>query len=92
MYVCMYVYLSTTSGSFWGGTPLIDPHLILNADATQFAVGDTGAENEKVKYIGMRGTKALKVEPRKVNCGIIKYSIKYILLISAAGSSLYLGR
>jgi hypothetical protein len=73
-------------------TPLIDPHLILNADATQFAVGDTGAENEKVKYIGMRGTKALKVEPRKVNCGIIKYSIKYILLISAAGSSLYLGR
>ena len=44
---------------------LIDPHLILNADATQFSVGDTGAENEKVKYIGKRGTKALKVEPKK---------------------------
>ena len=27
-------------------TPLIDPHLILNADATQFTVGDTGAKNK----------------------------------------------
>ena len=66
-------------------TPLIDPHLILNADATQFTVGDTGAEKEKLKYIGKRGTKALKEEPRKENCGIVKYSIKYLLLISAAG-------
>ncbi len=28
--------------------PLIDPHLILNADATQFTVGNTSAENENV--------------------------------------------
>ncbi len=46
---------------------LIDPHLILDADATQFTVGDTGAEKEKLKYIGKRGTKALKEEPRKEN-------------------------
>ncbi len=28
--------------------PLIDPHLILNADATQFTVGNTSAKNENV--------------------------------------------
>ena len=66
-------------------SPLVNPHLILNADATQFTVGDTGADNQQVKYCGKRGTQPLKVQPIKQNNGIVKYSIKYLLLISAAG-------
>ena len=58
-------------------TPLIDPHLILNAYATQLTVGDTGAEKEKLKYIGKQGTKALKEEPRKENCGIARQILQY---------------
>jgi hypothetical protein len=71
-------------------TPLIDPHLILNADATQFTVGDTGAEKEKLKYIGKRGTKALKEEPRKENCGIARQILQYQVsaVYFAAGTNL----
>ena len=72
--------------------PKVDPHLILNIDATQFAAGDSTASCTKVvRAVDPEGNvheqmKNLKCRPSKRH-GISQIFIKYYLLISAAGFS-----
>jgi hypothetical protein len=59
--------------------------LILNFDATQFTVGYDSNKKIEVKSIGKQDDGPLKVLPNKQNAGIVKFSIKYFLLMSACG-------
>ena len=59
--------------------------LILNADATQYTVGYDSKSKVKVKYIEKINGAPLKVLPVKDNNGGVLFTIKYYLLIGAAG-------
>lgn len=68
---------------------LCSSHLILNSDATQFAVGAVGDGKVEVKYLDDMGTsKKKKVTPEKnMDETEILFTIKYYLLMSAFGFS-----
>ena len=62
----------------------INPVLHLNADATMYAVGGTGGDPVRVKYVVKRPP-SLKAKSVTKKGGFIKDTIKFYLLISAAG-------
>jgi hypothetical protein len=64
--------------------PYVNPLLILNADATQFPVGNDIKNSLSIKYIGHKITPK-KILPNNKNSRITKFFIKYFCLISAAG-------
>jgi hypothetical protein len=68
----------------------VHPALCLNSDATQFQCGGNGDTTVAVKYdensIGDKGSRSLKTtNSKKKDEGIIKYFVKYYLIISAVG-------
>jgi hypothetical protein len=66
--------------------PLVSHFLILNMDATQYAVGNNSNRKAKVKYINRPSKgKSLEVVKEKGDSGITCFFIKNYLLISAGG-------
>lgn len=77
------ISLACTNGAMDG---LSNPHMIVNADATQFNVGGTET-NVQVVYTGKRSevTGSLKVFPENRNANSLAFFIKYYMIITAAG-------
>jgi hypothetical protein len=70
----------------------IHPLLVMNFDSTAFTVGGSGADDVEVKYAknakpdkGPGPSRGRQVMPSETDKGFVKYTIKYTLLMNAAG-------